>query len=257
MWTMSRIDLNADLGELPGAAGARLDADLLQVVTSANVACGGHAGDAASMRRVLAIAQANAVSVGAHLSYPDRAGFGRQTMALSANDLLESLWEQLSALQEAAAETGATVSYIKAHGALYHATVMSDAPAALLLEVALKSNLPVLTLADGRLAELAERSELPNYREFFADRAYDPDGRLRNRERPGAVLTDDAVVTSRVVELVRTSSVVAHNGQSLTVTADSVCVHGDSPGAVARAQRIRTALLDQDIVLAPFTSTAP
>lgn len=255
MWTKSRIDLNADLGELPGAAGAQTDAELLQVVTSANVACGGHAGDAASMRRVLSVAQAHGVAVGAHLSYPDRAGFGRRNMALSAQDLLDSLQEQLVALRDIAAEVGTEVTYIKAHGALYNATVMSDAPAALLLEVALESNLPILTLAGGRLAELAQRSQLRAFAEFFADRAYDPDGRLRNRERPGAILTDDNLVTKRVVELVQTSSVLSYDGQVLAISADSICVHGDTPGSIARAKRIRSALTDQQVSLASFIAT--
>lgn len=252
MSPQGRIDLNADLGEQPGPVGERTDEQLLSIVSSANVATGGHAGDRVSMRRVSATAAEQGVRIGAHLSYPDREGFGRRAVSMEPAALLASLRQQLAELQEAADAAGTAVSYIKPHGALYNTAAVSDAPAAILVEVAEEHGLPLLTLPEGRLAQLASQAGLPTYAEFFADRAYDPDGRLRSRSRVGSVIDSDAAVVERVVNLVRTQSVVAHDGTVLQVTADSICLHGDTPGAVALSRRVRETLLAERITITTF-----
>lgn len=247
-----RVDLNADLGELPGVDGEALDDALLAQVTSANVACGGHAGDSASMRRVAAAAASRGVAIGAHVSYPDREFFGRRSMGMAPVELLATLREQLDDLLAAAADAGTSVRYIKAHGALYNTSVVNDAAASLLTELALQYGLPVLTQHHGRLAEIAGSAGVSVYAEFFADRAYEPTGDLRARHEPAAVITDGTAVVSRVITAVRDAVVISHDGQEVQVSVDSVCVHGDTPESVALARRLRDALQEHPVTLAPF-----
>jgi UPF0271 protein len=248
------IDLNADLGELPGAAGDALDEALLSLVTSANVACGGHAGDLRSMRRVCRSSAERGIAVGAHVSYPDRAGFGRRPMAIGPAELLGALHAQLDRLLDAATACGGQVRYIKAHGALYNASVVSDAPAALLVDLAAEYRLPLLTIADGRLHCLAGRAGLPVYGEFFADRAYEPDGTLRPRSRAGSVITDPAHVAARISRLVAGGTVEAHDGSEVAVSAHSICIHGDTDGALRLARRVRSDLEASGVTLRPFAA---
>lgn len=252
-----RVDLNADLGELPGPAGAAIDDALLELVTSANVACGGHAGNGDSMRRLAARAASLGVAVGAHVSYPDREAFGRRDLGLPPDALLDSLQAQLDALLDAAAVHATEVRYIKAHGALYNTSVVNDATASLLTELALRYRLPLLTQHHGRLAEVASRAGVAVYGEFFADRAYDRSGGLRPRHEPAAVITDDRVVVSRVIGAVRDAVVLSHDGAPVRVSVDSVCVHGDTPGAVALARQVRCALQEHPVRLVPFVDQHP
>jgi UPF0271 protein len=250
------IDLNADLGELPGEAGAALDEALLAIVTSANVACGGHAGDADSMRRVGEVAAQRGVAIGAHISYPDRANFGRRDMAFTPSALLDALRSQVDDLLAAAADVGTSVRYLKAHGALYNASVVSDAPAAILAALAQEYGLPVLTQADGTLALTAATAGVTVYGEFFADRAYEPTGRLRPRSARGAVITHPQAVLERVLTAVGEHVVISHDGGVVAVQADSVCVHGDTPDAVSLASRLREGLA-AEWQLQPFVEPAP
>lgn len=250
MW--GSVDLNADLGELPGDAGAELDDALLDIVTSANVACGGHAGDAGSMLRVVESATQRGVAIGAHVSYPDRANFGRREMAFTPSTLLAALHSQVDDLLSAAAEVGTSVRYLKAHGALYNSSVVSDAPAAILTALATEYGLPVLTQADGTLACTALTAEIQVFGEFFADRAYEATGRLRSRSASGAVISDPEVVRQRALAAVREHTVLSHDGHSVAVQADSICVHGDTPGAVRLASSVRDGLLAADCALQPF-----
>lgn len=231
------IDLNADVGE-----GFPYDDGLLGVVTSANVACGFHAGDAATMRRVCEKAVELGVAIGAQPSYRDREGFGRRDVEIGTDDLVADLAEQVEALAAAAAEAGAVVSYLKPHGALYNRAVHDDAHARAVVEICRRFALPVLGLPGSRLLVLAAEQGVVARREFFADRGYDGRGRLVPRSEAGAVLTDQALIGERVTALVRDGRVTAIDGSEIAVRADSVCVHGDTPGALDLSRAARAAL---------------
>lgn len=240
---MAAIDLNADLGETVDGAPTADDAALFAVISSANVACGGHAGDAAAMREAVARAAAHGVAVGAHPSYPDRAGFGRTRMAIPAADLRASIDEQLAALVAA----GADVRYVKPHGALYHAIrddrIAADAVASAVADLAARLGraLPILGLA-GEIGAAAERAGLPFRHEAFLDRGYLPDGSLVPRGRPGDLLHDAGEVARRAVRLAEEGVVAATDGSLVRTGAVSLCLHGDTPGAVAMAHAVRAAL---------------
>jgi UPF0271 protein len=232
------IDLNADVGE-----GFGTDDALLQIVTSANVACGFHAGDTGTMRDVCRIAVGAGVAIGAQPSYRDREGFGRRDVEVGTEQLVADLCEQVEALREAAAEAGGAVRYLKPHGALYHRAGHDDAHAEAVVEACRRYDLPVLALPGSRLLALAAEAGLGGYREYFADRAYGADGRLVPRSEPGAVLTDPDEVARRVRAMA---------GGSEALTADSVCVHGDSPGAVRLARATRSALVSVGVQVRSF-----
>lgn len=217
---MPHIDLNADLGE-----EVTDDAALLAVVTSANLACGYHAGSPAIMRAVCAEAAERAVSVGAQVSYADREHFGRVARDVRRATLREQVADQVGTLTDIAGEEGVEVRYLKAHGALYHRTLDDEEQALAVLEGS--GDLPVLGMP-GRLLTLAVAEGRTVHHEGFPDRGYDEDGRLLPRDRPGAVLEDAEVIAFRAVELAG--------------TVDSVCVHGDHPGAVVHARAVRRAL---------------
>lgn len=230
---MSTIDLNADLGE-----GVTDDRGLLAVVTSANVACGYHAGDEATMRAVCAEAARLGVVVGAQVSYADREGFGRVPRDVPADVLREQVAHQVWLLEEAARASGTRVSYVKPHGALYHRVVDDEVQARAVLEGS--GDLPVLGLPGSRLLELAEAWGRGAHREGFPDRAYTDDGRLVPRDRPGAVHHEPEVIAARALEMARSGSVA------------SVCVHGDSPAAVRSATRVRQTLEQAGLTLRSF-----
>lgn len=250
------VDLNADLGELPGESGAALDLALLEIVSSASVAAGGHAGDAESMRRVTEHAAQRGVAVGVHVSYPDRANFGRREMAFTPTALLDVLRGQVDDLLAAAADVGTSVQFVKAHGALYNASVVSDAPAAILVSLAEEYGLPLLTQADGTLASCAAGAGVTVYGEFFADRAYEATGRLRSRSQPGAVITYPRAVVERVLTAVQDRVVLSHDGTVVAVATDSVCVHGDTPDAVTLAREVRAGLEAAQLDVRPFVESA-
>lgn len=251
---MATIDLNADLGELPGPSGAELDTALLSVVTSANVACGGHAGDAASMLRVCRAAADQGVQIGAHVSYPDRAGFGRRTMRLPDTALAESLRSQLAALTDAADRAGTRVAYVKPHGALYHDAAADRAVAAVVVAVVAEADIGVLSLPDRSLLSVAREAQVEAYAEAFADRGYRADGSLVPRTEEGALLTDPTQVGERVLALAHRRPIATATGGPVTVTADSICLHGDTPGAVTSARVIARTLTDNGVTLRAFTA---
>lgn len=238
-------DLNADVGE-----GFDTDDELLDVITSANVACGFHAGDRDTMRYLCACAAERGVAVGAQVSYRDREGFGRRALDVAYDVLVADVTEQVLDLTEAAAAAGIRLSYLKPHGALYNRVVNDDGQAAAVVAVASRFGLPVLTLASSRLAERAGAAGLSTYREFFADRTYDDEGRLVSRDQPGAVIDSATVVRGRVRSLVADGRVQTVTGRSLGVQADSICVHGDTAGAVELARAVRAELegLGVDVV---------
>ncbi len=232
------IDLNADLGEGFGVWHLGDDAALLQIVTSANVACGFHAGDPSTMRRVCALAAARSVSVGAQVGYRDLAGFGRRRLDIAPAELTADVLYQIGALQACAQSAGTRVRYVKPHGALYNTAMDDPTQAKAVVEAAAQLSLPLLGLPDSALSQAAADAGIPYFIEAFADRRYTAAGRLVDRREPDAVLSTVDEVVAQARALTRTGRV------------DSLCLHGDTPGAVTLAEAVRAALVD--IVIEPF-----
>ena len=249
-----RLDLNADVGESYGAWTLGDDAAVLDVVTSANVACGFHAGDPLTLRTTCRYAAERGVVVGAQVAYRDLVGFGRRFMDVPADELVADIIYQLGALSAVAQVEGTDVAYVKPHGALYNAVVHHEAQARALVDavVAVDTSLPILGLPGSLVLELATEAGLRAVTEAFADRAYTGDGRLVPRTEPGAVLHDPAEVAARVVGLVRDGVVTAVDGTDVEVHAESVCIHGDTPGAVAMARAVRAALEQSGVEIRAF-----
>ncbi|MDE3721300.1 LamB/YcsF family protein [Nocardiopsis sp. N85] len=250
-----RIDLNSDLGEGFGRWELGDDRALLSIVTSANVACGFHAGDPSVLRRTTADAAAEGVAVGAHVGYRDLAGFGRRFIDVPPADLTDDVLYQLGALSAFTRLAGERVRYVKPHGALYNTIVHHEEQAAAVVEAvrAFDPDLPVLGLPDSAFLRLAQRAGLPVHREAFADRAYTPEGTLVSRREPGAVLHDPEEIAERCLRIARREPVTAIDGSEILIDADSLCVHGDSPGAVAIARAVAERLRAEGVTLAPFT----
>jgi UPF0271 protein len=242
--TWDSIDLNADLGEGFGRWRLTDDEALLSVVTSANVACGFHAGDAATMRQVCELAAERSVTIGAQVSYRDLAGFGRRSMDVPPAELTAEIAYQIGALEVFARAAGSRVAYVKPHGALYNRVVHDEEQAAAVVDGVLLANdgLPLLGLPGSRLLTLAAKAGLPTVTEAFADRAYTAEGTLVPRGAEGAVITDPPQVVARAVGLARFGTVTSRCGQSVEVRARSLCLHGDTPGAAGLARRVRGAL---------------
>jgi 5-oxoprolinase (ATP-hydrolysing) subunit A len=251
---MLTLDLNADLGEGFGRWTLGDDDALLDVVTSANVACGFHAGDPSTMRRVCDHAVARGVSIGAQVGYHDLAGFGRRFVDVDPYELTQDVLYQIGALDAFARVAGTRVRYVKPHGALYSAIGHHMDQAAAVVEAVLEYDptLPVLGLPGSLWLRLAERSGLAVVHEAFADRAYAADGTLVPRSEPGAVLHDPDQIVRRCVALARGDAITDIEGQDLLLAPASICVHGDTPGAADLARRARAALLEAGITLAPF-----
>ena len=251
---MFEIDLNSDLGESLGAWSMGDDAAMLDIVRSANVACGFHAGDPAGILATLKAAQARGVAVGAHVAYPDLIGFGRRAMDVASSDLVADVIYQIGALQGLAQAAGTSIGYVKPHGALYNTIAHDSAQARDVIAAirAVDANLALVALAGSPLVRWAQDAGLRVVAEAFADRAYTPQGTLVSRREPGAVLHDSALVASRMLRLVRDGVVEAVDGSLASVQAQSICVHGDSPGAVAMARAVRAALEADGIAVRPF-----
>lgn len=250
-----RIDLNADLGEGFGVWRLGDDDALLGVVSSANVACGFHAGDPSIMRRVCERAVAGRVAIGAQVSYRDLAGFGRRFVDVAPAELADDVLYQLAALDGIARSAGGRVAYVKPHGALYNATVTHAEQAGAVVDAVARydPSLAVLGLPGSALLERADRAGLRGVTEGFADRGYTAEGTLVPRDRPGALIEDPAVVAERAVRMAVDGEVVAVDGSRVAVDVASVCVHGDTPGAVELARAVRTALTAAGITVAAFT----
>ena len=248
------IDLNSDLGESFGAWTMGDDAALLQVVSSANVACGFHGGDASTMLSVCREAATNGVTVGAHVSYRDLAGFGRRAMDVPPAELRDEVLYQLAALSGLARVAGTAVRYVKPHGALYNRIVHDERQANAVVDavVAFDPSLALLGLAGSAVERAAGEAGLRFVREAFVDRGYRSDGTLVPRTEPGALLSDEAEIAARAVRMVTDGTVTAVDGEEVTVRVDSLCVHGDTPGAVAMALAVRAALAAADIGVEPF-----
>lgn len=247
------IDLNADVGEGFGAWRLGDDDALLELITSANVACGYHAGDASTMRRVCAVAAERGVSVGAQVSYRDLAGFGRRFVDVAPGELADDVLYQIAALDGIARAEGTTVVYVKPHGALYNAIVHHEQQAAAVVAavVAFRVGLTVYGLPGSVWLRLAEGAGLRAAAESFADRAYTAQGTLVPRTEPDAVLHDPAEIAKRVVRMVKEGTLVAQDGALVAVRPESVCVHGDTPGAVGIARSVRAALQRAGVQIRP------
>ena len=252
------VDLNSDLGEGFGVWRLGDDAGLLEVVTSANVACGFHAGDPATMRRVCSLAAERGVAIGAQVSYRDLAGFGRRFVDVEPGELTADVLYQLGALDGFARVAGSALAYVKPHGALYNAIVAHEPQAAAVVEAVrhFDAGLPVLGLPGSQWLRRAAEAGLRVVEEAFADRAYTAQGTLVSRREAGAVLDDVDVVADRCLRMVRDGQVEAVDGTVVAVRPASICVHGDTPGALAMARSVRAVLEGAGVSLAAFSAAS-
>lgn len=251
---MTAIDLNSDVGESFGRWTLGDDNAMFASVSSANVACGFHAGDPSVIRRTCREAAAAGVVIGAHVGYRDLAGFGRRFLDISPSELADDIVYQIGALQALAAAERTKVQYVKPHGGLYNAIVKHTAQAQAVVD-AVKSvdpSLPIMGLPGSEVLRLAELAGMRAVSEAFADRAYNPDGTLVSRSLPGAVLEDPQQVAEHVLRMATESAVRAIDGSVLKIRAESICVHGDSPGAVAMATAVKSALGDAGVSIGSF-----
>lgn len=251
---MSALDLNSDLGESFGRWVLGDDEAMLGLVTSANVACGFHAGDATTLRRTCVLAAEAGVVIGAQVGYRDLAGFGRRFVDVPPAELADDVVYQIGALDGMCRVAGTAVRYVKPHGALYNAVVHHEAQAAAVVAAVrdYSPELPVLGLPGSAFLRAAEKAGLRAVREFFVDRGYTPEGTLVPRSAEGALLHDPEEVTARVLRLVADGVVAAVDGRHVTVTAESACVHGDSPGAIEMARAVRAGLEKAGVTLRSF-----
>ncbi|WP_347350981.1 5-oxoprolinase subunit PxpA [Intrasporangium sp.] len=253
---MTTIDLNSDLGESFGTWQLGDDAAMLDIVSSANIACGFHAGDTLTLQRTCAQAAERGVVIGAQVGYRDLAGFGRRFIDMAPDELTADILYQLGALEAMCRVAGTRVAYVKPHGALYNTVVRHEAQAAAVVAavVAYDRHLPLLGLPGSALLRHAAEAGLTTVAEAFADRGYTPEGTLVSRREPGALLHDPEQVAARMVRLVTEGRITAVDGIDVTVRADSLCTHGDSPGAVVMARAVREALVAAGVRIRPFVS---
>jgi UPF0271 protein len=251
---MREIDLNCDVGESFGAYKLGLDEEIIKHVTSVNIACGFHAGDPVVMQRTIKLAKTYGVKVGAHPGYPDLPGFGRRNMAMAPAEVKSCLIYQIGALQAFARVEGLELQHVKPHGALYNMAV-EDAKLARAIAEAVRSldeRLILVVLAGSAWVDIAGEQGLRVAREAFADRAYSADGSLVPRSQPGAVINDKREVAERVVHLIEEGRVKAITGEDITIKADTICLHGDTPGVLELAIHLRGVLQDRGIDVAPL-----
>ncbi|QUY37816.1 LamB/YcsF family protein [Acinetobacter junii] len=250
------IDLNSDLGESYGSWSMGNDEQILPIVSSANIACGFHAGDPKSILQTLKQAAQLKVSIGAHVSYPDLVGFGRRNMDVAYDELYADVLYQISALQGLALVAGTSVRYVKPHGALYNtiATNLVQAKAVIDAILAYDSSLVLVALAGSPLIEFARKQGLRVVSEAFADRAYHRDGTLVSRRQEGAVLHDVEMIAERVLDMIKKKGVMSIEGEFTPLKADTICLHGDSLGALQMAKVIRQTLADHKIAIHSFVS---
>lgn len=249
-----QIDLNSDLGEGYGPWTMGDDAQILDCVTSANIACGGHAGDPETMFRTLRLAAHKGVRIGAHPGYADREGFGRRVIPMAVDEIGRMVVAQVGALMALARLAGTEVRYVKPHGALGNlAAADREVAAGIVAAVqALDPRLAVLAISGTALEQVAREQGVAVYSEVFADRAYQPNGQLVPRSQPGAVLDDAKEAADRLVGYLRSGRMPVAGGEPIALRADSICVHGDSAHAVEMARHIRARLQAEGVVLAPF-----
>jgi len=253
---LTTIDLNSDLGEGYGPWTMGDDAAILSIVTSANIACGGHAGDAETMYRTLCTAAANGVSVGAHPGYLDRAGFGRRIIPMEPDEIGRMVAAQIGSLQALAAMAGTSVRYVKPHGALGNLAARDSVVARAIVDAVAQIDdaLAVLAISGTRLEIEAKAAGVTAYSEIFADRGYTPEGQLVPRGEPGAMLHDAGEASDRLLEFLDSGLMPTVGGEAIPLEAHSICVHGDSPGAVDMAAQVRKELEAAGVDVVGFTS---
>ncbi|ASJ09573.1 lactam utilization protein LamB [Thermococcus siculi] len=244
-----KVDLNSDLGESFGRYKLGLDEEVMKYITSANVATGWHAGDPLVMRKTVKLAKENGVAVGAHPGYPDLLGFGRRYMKLSWEEARNYILYQVGALYAFVKAEGLELQHVKPHGALYNALVKEEELARAVIEGMgdFDKNLIFVTLSGSKPAQIAEEMGVKVAHEVFADRAYNPDGTLVSRSKPGAVIHDRDEIAERVLSMVKDGGVRAINGEWVELKVDSICVHGDNPKAVEIAAHIRKVLEEEGV----------
>ncbi len=252
-----KIDINCDMGESYGAYRIGLDEDIIKYITSANVACGWHAGDPLVMERTVRLAREHGVRVGAHPGYPDRMGFGRRFMDCTPEEIRAYVIYQVGALQAFCKAQGISLSHVKPHGALYNRAVEDEALARAIVEAvaSVDRNLLYVALAGQRgemMRRVGEEIGLRVVYEAFPDRAYTPEGRLLSRRLPGAVIKDPEEVAERALMIAKEGKIRAVDGSEIPLEAQTLCVHGDTPGAVDLAKRIRERLEAQGIEVRPM-----
>ena len=255
----STVDLNCDLGESFGPWEMGNDAAMIELATSLNVACGFHAGDADIMRRTVEMAKSKGVSVGAHPGYRDLHGFGRRPVpGLTSSEIENLVAYQIGALQAIATAAGHKVTHVKAHGALSNVACEDDMTANAIARAikAVDPSLIFVVLANSKLVTAGEKANLSMAHEVFADRAYDDNGLLVSRSKPGAVLHDPKQIADRVVRMVQDGAVVSVTGKVMKMRTDTVCIHGDTAGAVEIAREVRRALDAAGVEVAPFKTAA-
>ncbi|GAA1046105.1 5-oxoprolinase subunit PxpA [Rothia amarae] len=248
------VDLNSDSGEAFGSWSMGDDAAMMKIVSSANIACGFHAGDPQTMRSTVEAAAKNDVSIGAHVSYPDLVGFGRRFMDMTPAELSAAVLYQMGALEAVCRASNTRISYVKPHGGLYNAIVHHEKQAEAVAHAVKEfgSDLPILCLPNSEIERKALTLNVPVVHEVFADRGYTPEGTLVSRTQPGAVIHDVDKVAQRVLQMATEGTVVANDGSTVTLDAQSICVHGDTPGAVAIAQKVRETLTAHDVEIRSF-----
>ena len=253
---LNKIDLNSDVGESFGNYKLGLDEEVIPLISSANIACGFHAGDPTVMRHTIAIAKNNGVAIGAHPGFPDLIGFGRRNLDASLEEIRDYVTYQIGALQAFTAAAGMTLQHVKPHGALYNMAVKDptiwDAVAEAIAAVNARLILYVLAGMDREnLKAIGAKHGLRIAYEFFGDRAYNPDGSLVSRKEPGAVIHDGDIVAEKIVKMVKEGRVVCIDGTEIDMTADTICVHGDNPAALSLVQKIRATLQASGVDIAP------
>jgi len=248
------VDLNADIGESFGIYQAGQDDQLLRLITSGSIACGFHAGDPSVMRRTVALAAKAGVAIGAHPGFPDLAGFGRREINAQPQEITDMVLYQIGALSAAAKAEGVSLRHVKPHGALYNMSVRrKDVADAIAHAVAsFDETLILMGLPGSELLAAGSRFRLRVAAEGFADRAYEPDGSLTFRHLPGAVVTDPASAAERAVRMIKEKKVIARDGSSFSCAVDTICVHGDTPGAVDVAALVRRALEEAGVIVKPL-----
>lgn len=251
---MDRVDLNSDMGESFGVYTLGNDEVLMRSITSANIACGFHAGDPTVIRRTIRMAKGAGVAVGAHPSFPDFSGFGRRPMQMDPGQLEDLILYQIAAVAGVAAAEGVTLQHVKAHGSLGNMSHKDPVLAAAIVRavVAFDRSLVLFAMPGAELMKAAQAAGLTAASEVFADRAYEPDGQLVVRSKAGALIHDPDLVVQRVVRIVREGTLVAIDGAILTLRADTICTHGDTPGAHELTRRMRAGLEAQGIKVIPF-----
>jgi 5-oxoprolinase (ATP-hydrolysing) subunit A len=255
---MRHLDLNCDLGESFGVYALGADAELMATITSANIACGFHAGDPAVMRRTVRLAAAAGVAVGAHPGLPDLVGFGRREMRVTPQEVEDMVLYQVGALTGIASAEGVRLHHVKAHGALYNMAARDRGLADAVVRAVRACNPASIVFgpAGSELLRAASAAGLATAAEGFADRTYEPDGSLTARTQANSVLQDAASVVRRAVRLATEDRVVTTDGSELDMRVDTICIHGDTPGAPSLARALRSALESAGVVLAPAGGTA-